>query len=113
MMATRADWRISSASNEFIRVRVNAKESGVVVNPTTDAVSFAFPSDAGAPGAFTAGSWETDATTTPDTYYARIRVGGTGSGATKELANGNYHVYVKITDSPEVPVLLSGTLVVF
>ena len=110
---SRPDWRISSASNEYIRVRWEAEEAGVVVNPTADVVSFAFVADAGAPSSFTAGSWETDATTDPDTYYARIRVGGTGSGATMALANGTYHVYVKVTDSPEVPVKGPFALVIY
>lgn len=107
--------RISTASKEYLRVRVEAKESGVVVNPTADVVTMAFTADADAPmlGDFGAASWETDATTNPDTYYARTTVGGVGTGATQELASGRYNVWVKITDSPEVPVLQAGTLVMY
>ena len=60
-------------------------------------------------GDYKTSSWETDATTTPNTYLARCLV---GPGGTVALAAGTYEVWVKITDSPEIPVLRSGTLVV-
>ncbi len=103
--------RVHSLSNEFIRVPVRAREAGIVVNPTGNAVALAFKSS-GAPigGDFIAGAWETDATTDPDTYFARIRVGGTGSGATVELADAKYRVFVKITATPEIPVIESDEL---
>ncbi len=96
--------RIKFESKDFVRVPVTAKEAGVVVNPTALVVQFSLSQ--GEPGAFTAGAWETDATTVPaPTYFARILVGGTGTGATIEKAKGKYRVFVKVTGSPEIPVL--------
>ena len=81
------------------------------MNPTADTVTMAFTAAGVDPvlGDYKTASWETDATTTPSTYYARCLV---GPGGTVTLAAGTYEVWVKITDSPEVPVKRSGTLVV-
>ena len=104
--------RIHSLSKEYVRVPVRAKEAGIVVNPTALAVAIAFKAS-GAPvgGDFLGAVWETDATTDPDTYFARILVGGTASGATAALANDLYRVLVKITGAPEIPVIESDELV--
>lgn len=99
--------KLSTLTKEYIRVPVEAREGSVIVNPTTDVVAFAFMAS-GKPTApaFTTGAWETDGSA----YFARIVVGGTGTGATKELAAGVYAVWLKVTDSPEVPVRMIGTL---
>lgn len=107
-----ADLTISSLSREFIRVRVTAKEAGAVIDPTAKTVEMAIIAGSGEPVAtdWKAASWETDTTTDPDTYYARIEVGpGSTVGA---LADGLYGVWVRITDTPEVPVRRAGTLLV-
>ncbi|HXF71143.1 MAG TPA: hypothetical protein VNO79_00850, partial [Actinomycetota bacterium] len=52
-----------------------------------------------------AASWETDTSVTPNRYYARVLVGGQGTGATIELAPGVYTAWVRITGNPEKPVL--------
>jgi len=95
---------VSFLSREEIRVPITAREAGAVVVPTGDVVSFAFTLGGVDPSAFTAGAWETDTTTEPDTYYATIQVGGTGSGAAVVLAKGVYTVWVKVADSPDIPV---------
>ena len=102
---------ISELSLEYVRVPVSAKQSGLTVDPTADTVKLAFSAAGVDPssGDYKTSSWETDATTTPATYYARCLVGPAGTVA---LAAGTYEVWVKITDSPEIPVLRSGTLVV-
>jgi hypothetical protein len=102
---------ISSLSLEYVRVPVFAKEAGVVVNPTTDAVVMAFKSDGTEPvtNDWKASTWETDSTTTPATYYARCLV---GTGGTVALTDGTYDVWVRVTDSPEIPVRKAGRLVV-
>lgn len=101
--------QISTASLEYVLVPIAAKASGVVVNPTADTVQMAFLTASTAPvaGDFKSASWETDATTDPDTYYARCLV---GTGGAVALAAGTYNVWVKVTDSPEVPVLHCGYL---
>lgn len=97
--------RLSSTSCEYIRVKVSATESGVVINPTTLAVSFAFPAPGTDPSTWYNGSWETTSTD----YLARCLV---GPGGTATLTDGIYDVYVKVASSPETPVKFVGTIVV-
>lgn len=102
---------ISSLSKEYVRVRVFAKNAGAAVNPTADVVEMAFKSDGTEPSTpdWKTAAWETDATTDPDTYYARCLV---GPGGTVTLTDGSYDVWVRVTDSPEIPVKKAGRLVV-
>ena len=95
--------RISSTSREYVRVPVSASEAGVVQNPTGDTVEFSAVTPGAEPSTWTAGTWETDATTDPDSYYARILISGTGGGGTLAMADGTYDLWVRITDSPERP----------
>lgn len=102
------DLKLSVLTDEFIRIPVEAREGSAAVNPTALPVSFAFkpagtPVD---PTDFTTGAWETDGTA----YFARIRVGGVGTGATKELTAGKYTVWLKIVDSSEQPIRPVGLL---
>jgi flavin-dependent dehydrogenase len=99
--------RISRLTKEFYRVPVSAREAGAVVNPTTMVAQFALIFD-GEPSAYVTGEWETDLTTDPDTYFARITVGGTGSGATIEKAVGNYTAWLKVAGATETPVRQVG-----
>lgn len=99
---------IAAASVEYLRVAVSAKEAGVVVNPTTDAVAMAVKTS-GTPsgGDWKTAAWETDATTDPDTYYARVLV-GTGTDVGALTAGDTYSVWVRVSDSPEVPIKHAG-----
>lgn len=84
----------------------------VPFDPTTDSVAFAFVANGDDIdlATFYPGVWGTDASTTPDTYQATILV---GPGGTVTLIEGNYNVLIKITDSPEVPVIpIPGLLTV-
>jgi hypothetical protein len=98
--------RISVLSTEYVKVSVSARFAGAAVNPTSDAVSFALPLHGQPPvtGDWKTGSWETDSTTTPAIYYARLLVGPAGT----VYPAATYDLYVKVTDNPEVPVLLAG-----
>ena len=101
--------QISVLSKEYVRVPVEARESGSVVNPTGDLVQMAFIPDSArqpASGDWKSAVWETDGTI----YYARILV---GPGTSAVLPVGAYRVWVKITDSPEVPARPAGSLVIF
>lgn len=100
--------KISTASLEYVRVPVRASEAGATVDISTLTVQVAFTAETTpVSGDWKAAAWETDATTDPDTYYARCLVGPAG---TVTLAAGFYSVWVKVTDSPEIPVLLAGRL---
>jgi hypothetical protein len=100
MTASLADLQISSTSKQYVRVPV--KES-TGADPTGDAVAMAFPSPNVEPTVFYTGDWVTES----GIYYAECLV---GPGTAAVLAIGFYDVYVKITDNPEVPVLLAGLL---
>ncbi|MCC6629960.1 MAG: hypothetical protein IT340_21495 [Chloroflexi bacterium] len=104
--------RISALSLEYVRVRVAATEAGAAVNPTSDTVVMAFVAEGAAPagGDWKTAGWETDTTTNPDTYYARCLVGPSGAVT---LTAGVYDVWVKVTDTPEAPVLRAGNVEVF
>lgn len=101
--ASLADLQISVASTQYVRVPVS-EASGA--DPTGDTVSMAFPIPGVDPTVFYTGSW----TVLSGIYYARCLIGPAGSAV---LAIGYYDVYVKVSDSPETPVLFAGTLEIF
>lgn len=101
---------INHLSTEFVLVPVVATKAGVAYNPTADAVQFAFmPTATQVPQNtdWVGGSWDTVPSNALYPYNAKCLVGPTG---TITLAIGTYIIYVKITDSPEVPVLVAGQL---
>ena len=100
---------VPALSLEYIRVRISAQKNGVVINPTSDAVQMSFPAQGAAPSAWNVGSWETATVNGSTEYYARCLV---GPGGTVTLTAGKYDIWVKITDSPEIPVIFGGRLVI-
>lgn len=103
--------KIYATSTEDVLVPVEATISGVQLDPTTDVVAMAFiPVDQEKPltGDWKVAGWETDPTGAQPRYYARATI---GPGGVIALTGGGtrYGVYVRITDSPEVPVLRSPT----
>lgn len=100
---------IAALSNEYVRIPVAASTSGVDVDPTGDTVALAFVPQDTVPGNsdWKTGSWETDNTSTPPTHYARCIVGPVSGVVT--LVSGNiYEIWIKISDSPEVPIKKAG-----
>lgn len=101
---------MSRLATLYYLVPVSATIAGAAYNPTSDTVQFAFMPQATqvpAPGDWVAGSWEAVAGSLLYPYSARCLVGPAGTVA---LAAGRYVVYVKITDNPEIPVLVAGYL---
>jgi hypothetical protein len=96
--------QISSLSVEYVEVPVAFTVAGVVTSPTGDTVQLAFPLAGVDPvgGDWVSGSWEAGG----PPYIARTLVGTGG----KVLAKGNYDIWVKVTDSPEVPAKKAGFL---
>jgi hypothetical protein len=95
---------ISSLSTEYVKVQVTFTVAGTDTDPTGDTVQMAFkaPGTDPAGGDWVTGSWETDSTVASKPIrYARALVGPAG----KVLAKGNYTVWVKVTDTPEVPAM--------
>ena len=94
----------------YYLVPVTASKAGVAYNPTSDTVQFAFmPQATQVPQVsdWVSGSWDTVAGEILYPYSAKCLVGPAGTVA---LGIGSYYAYVKIGDSPEVPVLLAGLL---
>ena len=105
---------ISALSTQYVQVQVNNTEG---IDPTGDTVTFAFvgpyatTSQAAENPPTSLTTWYTGAWDAGTPYVARILVGPVGGTAT--LTTGAYQVYVKVVDSPEVPVLFSGPMIVF
>lgn len=101
---------MSHLSTQYYLVPVSATQAGVPYNPTGDAVQFAFmPTATQVPGNtdWVAGSWETVTSSVLYPYNAKCLVGPAG---TVTLGLGTYYAYMKITDNPEIPVLIAGQL---
>lgn len=101
---------ISHLATEYVLIPVSATKSGLSYNPTADAVQFAFmPTATQVPGIsdWVTGSWDTDTASLIYPYSAKCLIGPAGSVT---LGLGTYVIYVKITDSPEIPVLVCGQL---
>ena len=97
-------------STQYVLVPVTATKAGAPYNPTGDTVQFAFmPQATQVPGDsdWVSGSWQADASSLLYPYLAQCLVGPSG---TVTLGIGTYVMYVKISDNPEVPVLLAGQL---
>lgn len=101
MTANIADLQVSSLSKQYVTVPVSEVITGG--NPTSDVVALSFPAAGQEPSAYVSGQWLTEG----GIYYAQALV---GPGTSANLAVGFYDVYVKVTDSPEIPVLKSGLL---
>jgi broad specificity phosphatase PhoE len=100
----------SALSREYVSAAVTAKAAGTPVNPTSDTVEFAFTTVTAKPasGDWKTGSWDGTQPQTPgNAYIAHCLV---GPGGTVELPAGRYTMWVRITDSPEVPVIPFGLL---
>jgi hypothetical protein len=103
---------LSHLSTEYVLVPLQVTKAGVPYNPTSDTLQFAFmPNSVQVPvtADWVAGAWESVPTNIIYPYNAKCLVGPTG---TTVLTLGTYVMYLKITDSPEVPVLIGGQLVI-
>jgi hypothetical protein len=101
---------ISQLSTQYVLIPVKATMAGQPYNPTSDTVQFAFaPTPAYVPqsGDWKSGSWQTDSSNILYPYSARCLVGPSG---TVTLGIGTYIIYVRISDNPEIPVLICGQL---
>jgi hypothetical protein len=101
-----------ATSTVYVKAAVSATEEGLTVNPTTATVTMLFSAvgaDSPAPDDtnWKTASWETDATRSPDRYYARCLTGPQGGEIT--FTEGTYWVWVKIDGiDPEVPIIRAG-----
>ena len=103
---------MSQLATEYVLIPVSATKAGVSYNPTSDTVQFAFmptPTQVPQSADWQTGAWDTDTTNVLYPYSAKCLVGPSG---TITLGIGTYVIYVKITDNPEIPVLIAGQLAV-
>lgn len=103
---------IPFTSKEFFRVPLRPfKVAGEWVDPSSATVQMAFLiSGDPAGGDWKTAQWETDETVTPPVHTVTCLVGGTGTGAVVELPRGSYTAWLRVTESPEVPVREVGRL---
>lgn len=96
-------YSISSLSTVYFSIPVAATgNNGLPVNPTADPVYFAFKAVGVDPasGDWDTGSWDTYLPPASK-YVAKILI---GPGASVNPGAGTWIAWLKITDSPEVPV---------
>lgn len=110
--------RIPAASIEYLRVPVAILDAtGTPADPTGITVHVGFSTSADTtPSTWHVATWETSEQVGVDVgyrhvataYKARVLV---GAGAA-DLAVGTWAVFVKLTDSPETPIMLAGQLAI-
>ena len=101
---------LSQLSLEDILIPVSVTKSGASYNPGSDPVAFAFmpiPTQVPQVSDWKTGSWQTASTNILYPYNAVCLV---GPGGTVNPGIGTYLIYLKVTDSPEIPVLTGGQL---
>lgn len=102
---------ISHLSLQYVIIPVKAvTPAGVPINPTSDVVQFAFmptPTQVPQVSDWVSGSWDANPGNVLYPYSAKCLI---GPGGTVTLGLGTYIVYLKITDNPEVPVLIGAQL---
>lgn len=102
---------ISHLSTQYVLIPVQASKNGSSYNPTSDTVQFAFaPTPTYVPQVsdWVSGSWVTNSNNILYPYSAQCLVGPGGTA----LGLGTYQIYIKISDSPETPVLVAGQVVI-
>lgn len=102
---------ISSASTQFVQVAVSATIAGASHDPTTDPVMMAFTRNNATPvdSDWNVAQWQEYVVAGVVQTQAMCLVGPDGGVS---LPIGSYAVWIKVEDSPEVPVLKAGTLTI-
>lgn len=93
-----SDLRIPSTSVQYVQMRVDT-----TTDPTGLLVSMAVTPRGTEP---TAGDFRTAAWTAGTPYKAQVLIGTAASGI-GVLTEGTYQVWVKVTSTPEIPVMCS------
>jgi hypothetical protein len=92
---------ISSLSTEYITVTVTATVAGNPIDLSGDVVAWAFADPGVPPATWIVGDWSNGS--------ARVLVGP----AVNPLPKGTRDVWLKVTDSPEIPVRKVGQILVY
>lgn len=101
-------------STQYVQQQVTALLDGAPFDPSSLPVEIAFvpqpnygPPPDPSSGQWKTATWETDSN--PVTYWASVLVGPLNGGVS--LTAGAYQIFVRITSSPEVPVIPGWSLV--
>lgn len=110
-MLTQDDYEIRHGSLEYLPVLVNAFRAGEPYDPSSDSVWIALPDLDQNPisGGWKSATWDTVVVDSDTLYYAKILV---GPGGDIDLALGDYDILVKISASPETPIIRAGRLTI-
>lgn len=104
--------KVQALGVEYILLPVATTEAGAAIDPTANPVQAALVplGTALSLDAFVDAEWETDDTTTPATYAARVKVGPADADIAPaiEVTAQLYGAYSRVTDSDEAPVLFHG-----
>lgn len=97
---------LSHLSLEYVKVPVSVTINGAAYDPHLDVIQMAFPVRQIDPvaGDWKVASWEADGA---GGWLARCLV---GPGGAVTLAAGTYDVWLKIVDSPELPIRRVGLI---
>jgi hypothetical protein len=98
----------SVLSTQYVQIPITVESPSGTYSPVLDSVQFAFPPltyPPTSPATWYTGSW---ATFPGPSYRAQCLIGPGNGGVA--LAIGSYQIVVKISDSPEIPVLYTSTL---
>lgn len=98
---------LHTGTKEYVFFPVKATEQdGDTIDLSADTVQVAFTDPGTEPvaGDWVSAAWEAGGPDPSGFYRAFLLVGGVGSGAAKELADGVWQAWVRVTDSPERPV---------
>lgn len=101
---------ISQLALEYVFIPVSVTKAGVAYNPTGDNVQFAFmPTATQVPqyDDWQQGAWDAVPSNILYPYSAKCLV---GPGGITNPGIGTYVMYLKVTDNPEIPVLIGGQL---
>lgn len=103
-----------ATSTEPIQLQVEAFQGGSRYNPSGDPVAIAILPDTSPEPAFGSPSWNTASWEVdpgdPPTYWASLLVGPLNGGLA--LTAGTYVVYLRVTDSPAVPIRAAAYLII-
>lgn len=99
----------SVLSRKFVRLSVEASGASGPINPTSDVVAMAFTTGDALPSAWVAASWASTSPRSDGSYVAQCLV---GPGGDTTLVVGSYSIWLKIIDSPEIPVEPVGLLTI-
>lgn len=107
--------RFEAAAGQKAPVAVHVEHvdgNGQPADPTSTTAHLAIVPMGTTPTTWTAATWTTDYSTSPDWHEAQVVASKVGGGGAIELASGSYDVWCRITDGSTVIPAVAYRLVV-